>query len=196
MTALAKPVLILNRNWQPVHVATLKRAMILLFKQAARVVDPADYQLFTWDDWSKLRPADGDDFIQAANFRLKLPEVVLLSRYSKHPERDVTFSRRNVFKRDNFKCMYCGCVPGVEELTLDHVNPRAAGGISQWENLVCACVRCNKRKSARTPEQAGMSLLRKPVQPKWKPLYANHSCRRESWRHFLSEAYWTVELRP
>ena len=85
--------------------------------------------------------------------------------------------------------------PGSEELTIDHVVPRAQGGVSSWENCVLACMACNKRKADRTPEQAKMRMRKKPVRPAWKPLYADHSMRMESWPKFISEAYWNVTLK-
>ncbi len=196
MTArlLQRPTLVLNRNWQPVHVATVARALVLLWNETARVVDPADYQAYTWDDWSKLRPGDGERFIQAVRFRLRVPEVLTLNAYDRLPAAAVTFSRRNIFKRDRFACQYCGVQPGSEELTLDHIVPRARGGESRWDNCVLACVECNKRKADRTPEQAGMRLRKRPVQPIWRPLYAAHDVRIESWSKFVSEAYWNAAL--
>jgi 5-methylcytosine-specific restriction endonuclease McrA len=158
------------------------------------VVDPADYQTYTWEDWSRLRPHDGERFIQAVRFRLRVPEVVTLSEYDRLPSAAVTFSRRNIFKRDRFTCQYCGAQPGSEELTLDHVIPRSQGGESRWDNCVLACLACNKRKADRTPEQAGMRLRHKPVRPNWNPLYAFHEVRIESWSKFVSEAYWNVAL--
>ena len=155
---LQRPTLVLNRNWQPVNVATVARALVLLWNESARVVDPADYQLYTWADWSKLRPRDDEPFIQAVRFRLRVPEVVALSGYDRLPVAHVTFSRRNIFKRDHYTCQYCGAQPGSEELTLDHVVPRSQGGVSSWENCVLACMACNKRKADRTPEQARMRL--------------------------------------
>ena len=106
----------------------------------------------------------------------------------------MTFSRRNIFKRDRFTCQYCGVQPGSEELTLDHVIPRAQGGESRWENCVLACLTCNKRKADRTPQQAGIRLKHEPVKPTWNPLYTAHELRIESWSKFVSEAYWNVEL--
>jgi 5-methylcytosine-specific restriction endonuclease McrA len=191
---LQRPTLVLNRNWQPVNVATVARALVLLWNESARVVDPADYQTYTWEDWSRLRPHDGERFIQAVRIRLRVPEVVTLSEYDRLPAAAVTFSRRNIFKRDRFTCQYCGVQPGSEELTLDHVVPRAQGGESRWDNCVLACVACNKRKADRTPQQAGMRLHKQPVQPKWRPLYAAHNVRIESWSKFVSEAYWNVAL--
>ncbi len=166
---LQRPTLILNRNWQPVNVATVARALVLLWNESARVVDPSDYQLYTWEDWAKLRPRDGEDHIQAVRFKLRVPEVVALSAYNRLPVAHVTFSRRNIFKRDHYACQYCGAQPGSEELTIDHVLPRAQGGVSRWENCVLACMACNKRKADRTPEQAKMRVRKKPVRPAWRP---------------------------
>jgi len=191
---LEQPTLVLNRNWQPVHVATVARALVLLWNQSARVVDPDDYQTYTWEDWAKLRPLAGEPFIQAVTMRLRVPEVVTLTEYDRLPSAVVTFNRRNIFKRDRFTCQYCGIQPGSEQLTLDHVKPRAQGGESRWDNCVLACLECNSRKADRTPEQAGMRLKHKPVRPKWNPLYALRDVRIESWSKFVSEAYWNVAL--
>ena len=191
---LQRPTLVLNRNWQPVNVATVARALVLLWQRSARVVDPADYQTYTWEDWSGLGVRDGERFVQAVRFRLRVPEVVTLTGYDRLPAAAVTFSRRNIFKRDRFTCQYCGAQPGSEELTLDHVVPRAQGGESRWENCVLACLACNKRKADRTPEQAGMRLKHKPLRPTWNPLYARHEVRIESWSKFVGEAYWNVAL--
>ncbi len=196
MTAkiLQRPTLVLNRNWQAVNVATVARALVLLWNESARVVDPTDYQTFDWNDWSKLRPRDGDAFVQAIRFRVRIPEVVTLTEYDRLPTASVTFSRRNIFKRDKFVCQYCSDQPGTEALTIDHVIPRAQGGESRWDNCVLACIDCNHRKADRTPKQAGMKLRREPVQPIWKPLYAANDVRIESWSKFVSEAYWEVAL--
>jgi len=191
---LERPTLVLNRSWQPVGVAPVSRSLVLLWNDNARVVDPQDYQLYTWADWSRLIPHEDEPFIQAVRMRLRVPEVVALTRYDRLPTNAVTFSRRNIYKRDRYTCQYCGAQPGTEELTVDHVNPRAQGGISTWENCVLACVGCNKRKADRTPEQAGMPLRKKPVRPMWRPLYATRDVRIDSWTRFVSEAYWNVEL--
>jgi 5-methylcytosine-specific restriction endonuclease McrA len=157
-------------------------------------VDPADYQTYTWEDWSKLRPRGDERFIQAVRFRLRVPEVITLTDYDRLPSAAVAFSRRNIFKRDHYTCQYCGRQPGNEELTIDHVVPRSQGGQSRWDNCVLACLACNHRKADRTPQQAGMRLRKAPAQPKWNPLYAAHEVRIESWSKFISEAYWNVRL--
>jgi len=191
---LQRPTLVLNRHWQPVRVATVDRALVMLWNDTACVVDPADYQQYAWADWARLRPRDGEPFVQGVRFRLRVPEVLTLTGYDRLPLGAVTFSRRNIFKRDHNTCQYCGHQPGTDELTIDHVVPRAQGGVSSWENCVLACVTCNKRKADRTPEQAGMKLRKRPVRPTCKPLYADHGTRMASWAKFVSEAYWNVEL--
>lgn len=192
---LKRPTLVLNRNWQPVGVATVGRALVKVFNDTARVVDPVDYRVHTWSDWLALVPDDGEPFVVTGRLRrLRVPEVVTLTGYDSVPANAVTFSRRNVFKRDRFTCQYCGCQPGSEELTIDHVVPRAQAGVSRWENCVLACVACNKRKADRTPEQASMALRKNPRRPMWKPIYASHGTRVDSWSKFVSETYWNVKL--
>jgi 5-methylcytosine-specific restriction endonuclease McrA len=192
---LNRPTLVLNRNWQPVNVAPVARALVLVWNESARVVDPHDFQLYRWADWSRLKLREGEAFIQAIRLRLRVPEVVVLSGYDRLPSAAVSFSRRNVFKRDHWTCQYCGAQPGGEELTIDHVMPRSQGGQSTWDNCVLSCIDCNKRKADRTPQQAGMKLCKAPVRPTWKPMYARHNVRIESWSKFVSETYWNVPLQ-
>ena len=173
--ALQRPTLILNRNWQPVNVATVARALVLVWNESARVVDPDDYRLYSWAHWSALEVRTGEPWIQAIRQRLRVPEVIVLAGYDRVPSAAVSFSRRNIFKRDHWTCQYCGVQPGGEELTIDHVIPRSQGGTSSWTNCVAACVRCNARKADRTPEQAGMRLRRRPARPDWRPAYAGHT---------------------
>lgn len=191
---LSRPTLVLNRNWQPVGVASVARSLTLVAAERARIVDPNDFQQHTWQDWSQLIPPDGEPFVQAVRFRLRIPEIIALTDYDRVPTSIVTFSRRNLFKRDRLMCQYCGVRPGTEELTIDHVLPKSRGGASTWENCVLACIDCNGRKANRTPEEARMPLLKTPVRPKWAPLFARHDTRIASWSKFVSEAYWSIEL--
>jgi len=193
-STLERPTLILNRNWQPVGVTSVARAVVKIWNETALIVDPADYQTYCWSDWANFCPDEDELSIQSSQSRFRVPEVITLLKYDRVPRNVVTFSRRNVFKRDRYTCQYCGCQPGSEELTIDHVVPRSHGGETTWENCVLACVNCNSRKAARTPAQARMKLLKEAVRPKWKPFYAMQSIRIDSWSRFISETYWNIEL--
>jgi 5-methylcytosine-specific restriction endonuclease McrA len=191
---LNRPTLILNRSWRPVGVAPVSRSLVLLWNGIARVIDPADFQSYDWADWSQLRPADGEPFVQTVRQPLRVPEVLTLTDYDRVPTHVVPFNRRNLYRRDRFTCQYCGRQPGSEELTVDHVMPRAQGGISTWDNCVLACIGCNARKADRTPDQARMPLRRRPSRPLWRPIYASCDQPIDSWSKFVSEAYWATEL--
>jgi 5-methylcytosine-specific restriction endonuclease McrA len=183
---LELPTLVLNRHWQPIHVTTVVRALVLLWNDAARVVEPEEFRLYTWDDWAALEPLADAPSIRGARVRLRVPEVVSLTHYDRLPSTAVTFSRRNVAKRDHYTCQYCGAQPGGESITVDHVVPRSQGGTSSWTNCVAACEACNARKADRTPEQAGLRLRKRPARPLWKPLYATQGARVPSWDRFLT----------
>jgi 5-methylcytosine-specific restriction endonuclease McrA len=183
---LELPTLVLNRHWQPIHVTTVVRALVLLWNDAARVVEPEEFRLYTWDDWAALEPQADAPCIRGARVRLRVPEVVSLTHYDRLPSTAVTFSRRNVAKRDHYTCQYCGAQPGGESITVDHVVPRSQGGTSSWTNCVAACEACNARKADRTPEQTGLRLRKRPARPQWKPLYATQGARAASWDRFLT----------
>jgi 5-methylcytosine-specific restriction endonuclease McrA len=188
MTAeiLDQPTLVLNRNWQPIHVTTVVRALVMLWNDSAQVLEPEEFRLYSWEEWAEIpAPAEGPS-IRSARLRLRVPEVVCLSHYDRLPATAVTFSRRNVAKRDHHTCQYCGAQPGWGAITVDHVVPRSQGGTSSWTNCVAACIPCNARKADRTPEQAGMRLRKRPARPAWKPLYAARGALIESWSRFLS----------
>ncbi|MEL7485220.1 MAG: HNH endonuclease [Planctomycetota bacterium] len=128
---------------------------------------------------------------------IAVPRIIRLLGYDRLPEQRVKLNRRNLFARDRNRCQYCGNHFPTSELSIDHVNPRSQGGGDSWENLVCACIRCNAKKGGRTPAQARMSLIKKPAMPKRNPLISirlGHD-RYASWKQFLDNAYWSVELR-
>ena len=111
---LQRPTLVLNRNWQPVGVVSVARSLTLVAAERARFVDPADFQQYTWEDWARFIPADDELFVQSVTFRMRIPEVITLTRYDRVPANIVTFSRRNIYKRDH-TCQYCGIQPGTED---------------------------------------------------------------------------------
>ena len=189
------PVLVLNKLWQAVNVINVRRAMTLLWKEKAKVVMPDEqFATFTWEDWAQLRPNDGEDSISSVRLKFKIPEVIVLTYNDRMFNRGPKFSRRQIWKRDNYTCQYCGKRPGPEELNVDHVIPRAQGGLTTWENCVLSCITCNSRKDNRTPEQAHMKLRKIPVKPKSAGFHHEHKVTLKSWNHFISEMYWAVEM--
>lgn len=194
-TALNRPTLVLNRNWQPVRVTSASRCLIMLWNGTAKVVDPEDYSLYNWDDWSQIKPENGEQFIQTVQFPICVPQVVVLQNYDKMPTQVVTFSRRNLFRRDGYQCQYCGCKPKTSELTIDHIVPRSQDGHSSWENCVLACMKCNSRKGDKSPAEVGMKLAKEPIRPSWTRLFAVPNKPAKSWSKFISDAYWNVELQ-
>jgi 5-methylcytosine-specific restriction endonuclease McrA len=205
-SALDASVLVLNKLFMAVHVISVRRAFCLLCKELAEVVSLEDgqfstYNFATWREVSAYRARhfrrEDDDWVRTVSDPIQVPRVIRLLGYEKLPKATVKFNRRNIFARDNNQCQYCGRKFPTTELSLDHVIPRSQGGQSTWENIVCACVRCNVRKGGRTPKQAHMSLVRKPEKPKRSPLLnlkLTHS-KYQSWRTFLENAYWSVELK-
>jgi 5-methylcytosine-specific restriction endonuclease McrA len=202
MTSLTlnEPVLVLNKSWTPINTIRLEEAITMLFKTEkdgepkARIVDYPSYQTFTWEGWSELKPKLTDRFISSVNLQFKIPEVILLSKYDKLPKMTCHFSRRNLYKRDDYTCQYCGIKPGTKELTIDHVVPSSRGGKSSWKNCVLACVDCNSKKANRLPHEAHMKLRKEPKQPH-VPLFRVDMTRRiESWEAFLGAAYWNVGI--
>ena len=182
---LDRPTLVLNRHWQPVGVTPVARAVVMLWNDVARAVTPEDFATHTWPEWVRLVPEPGAPCVRASRVRVRVPEVVCLRAYDRVPGCRVTFSRRNVARRDRHTCQYCGAQPGWDALTIDHVVPRAHGGPTNWTNCVAACARCNARKADRTPEQAGMRLRARPTRPEWRPLFAVNGARVSNWSCFL-----------
>ena len=179
-------VLVLNRSFVPVHVTTARRAFSMIFQDVARVVSPS-YETLDFESWCSV-DAEGDEAIGTSSGAIRVPRVILLCRYDRIPRRHVRYSRLNVFARDKFTCQYCGTQPPRVQLNLDHVVPRSMGGKTTWENVVCSCVDCNRRKGGRTPQQARIKLYRVPARPRWTPLMnlAVAGVRYEEWRPFLS----------
>lgn len=195
-----RPVLVLNKSWQAVHVTDVERAIVMLFsadgdRNKARVIDPAkDFETFTWEDWSQMKPAEDELAIHSGRDVFRVPEVILLSDYDKLPQNTVQFSRRQLYRRDNYMCQYCGARPGTEELSIDHIIPTSRGGGTTWTNCALACVPCNSKKADCTPKEAGMFLRREPQKPRFSLIRCDKALVPLSWKNFLSEAYWTVEM--
>ena len=198
-------VLVLNKHYMAIRVVGAKRAFSLLCRDLAEVVSYeqgtyANYDFKSWCEVSQCRrefEPNGHDWVATVNFDIAVPRIIRLLFYDRLPRSEVKFNRRNIFARDCNCCQYCGKRFPTTELSLDHVVPRSAGGGATWENIVCACMRCNVKKGGRTPKQAHMALIQKPVKPRRNPLIHVHLGydRYRSWKQFLDHAYWSVELK-
>lgn len=167
-----------------------------MFTGAAKAVAPKTFEVHGFETWMDLALEPGQPHVRTVSLRIPVPEVILLTRYSGVPNQRVTFTRRNLYRRDNSTCQYCGSRPGNQELSIDHVVPRSLGGKSSWENCALACLDCNRRKANRMPADAGMQLAKVPRAPRWTPAIEAPIARvRSSWEKFVSEAYWNIELR-
>ena len=209
-TPLHANVLVLNRYYQAIRVVNVRRAFSLLCRDMAEVIhieqDAAgrnQWLNLNFTDWrelsdlkAKFKP-DEYEWVHTVRFQVAVPRIIRLFGYDKLPRQDVKFNRRNIFARDSNRCQYCGRKFPTTELSLDHVLPKSQGGKSTWENIVCCCIKCNVKKGGRTPEQARIRLITKPVKPKRSPVINIRLAdeRYWSWKQFLDNAYWTVELK-
>jgi len=188
-SALDLPVLVLNKHWTPVHVTAVRHALALVYAERAQIVCPETFRPYSFPAWVERGILNGTPHIRGVSFEIEAPEVVVLGRYSRVPPRGVVFNRRNLHRRDDDTCQYCGVRIAPERLTIDHVVPLSRGGNTGWSNCVLACHRCNGRKANQTPKEARMRLLKSPAQPSWSPRYAIYTRgnRPKSWDQFIPQ---------
>ena len=148
----AAAVLFLDREWRPLRVETWQTAITALFLGKVEIIEHS-----------------ADRTIRGVERTYPMPSVVRLLRHFKRDKQRLRFSRVNIYVRDKFTCQYCGKKMMTEDLTFDHVVPRKQGGVTSWENIVTACVKCNLTKGPRTPAEANMPLLSRPVKPYYLP---------------------------
>lgn len=186
MTFLTKPVLVLNKLWTPIRVITVKRAFKLVFSERASIVLPDDYSVYNWEEWSKIAVPATEDGIQTTRNRIKIPEVIVLLRYDKIHQKGVRLTKKNIFLRDKYICQYTGKQMKGSEADIDHVVPKSKGGKSTWDNLVVCSKEINRLKRDRTPEEAGLTLIKQPAKPSYEKLMVDPKMDiPESWRKFI-----------
>ena len=199
-------VLVLNKFYNPVNIINAKRAFSMLFSSIAEVITVEDesyynYNFLSWAEFSEYKKSFEDsqehEWVYTPNLTLLVPRVVRLMAYDRIRINKVRLTRRNIYYRDHNTCQYCGKRFKTKDLNVDHVIPRSRGGRDTWENLVCACVRCNIKKGSKLPREAGMRLVKHPARPRLNPLIMVHLGKKKyaSWKSFLDEAYWNVELQ-
>lgn len=185
--------LVLNRLWQAVNVVGIERAFSLLALEHAQVIYAEDgsFRVFDgagWFAFSKdLETAPGSRVIRTVSQQVVVPTVLLLRGYDRMLMQEMKFNRQNLLERDDFRCQYCGKNFPVKELNMDHVVPRDRGGGTSWENVVISCIKCNSKKSNRSPKEAGMRLLKEPKRPPRRPFMSSLYGRpmEETWTHFI-----------
>jgi len=139
------PVLVLNQSYEPLNICRVRRAVVLIQVGKAELLE------------------NGVGTIRSASEIFEIPSVIRLGTMIKRPRVERKLTRYEIFHRDNYTCQYCGKT--THQLTLDHILPKHRGGPHTWENVVSACVHCNRTKAGRTPEEAGMKLIRRPTKP-------------------------------
>ena len=166
-SVINRNVLMLNQNYEPLTICSARRAIVLLFEGKAEMIESAD----------GLK-------IHTVSRSYALPSVVRLAQYRRLPFRYIMLTRKNIITRDGHHCQYCGTTRG--SMTIDHIIPRKLKGSDTWENMVCACIRCNNLKGDRTPEEAGMKLVKKPTRPSHITFIQRHlSAHDQHWRPYL-----------
>ncbi len=165
------PVLVLNQSYEPLNICQVRRAVVLIYQNKAEMLE------------------DGSGFIHSPSFEFPVPSVIRLAfMVKRHRQYQRKLTRLEIFKRDHDTCQYCG--KETRQLTLDHVIPRYRDGQRTWENMVSACVPCNRRKAGRTPREAGMRLIRQPSQPRGNGLFyipAHYQHTRDEWQKYLPQ---------
>lgn len=167
---LNSSVLVLNLDYEPINVCNVKRAVVLLDRGKAELME------------------NGRGEIHTPTLTLAVPSVIRLGYLVKRHFAQRKLSKKEIFLRDHYTCQYCGLQ--TKDLTVDHVRPRHQGGDHTWENVVSACIPCNRRKAARTPTEARMQLLRHPKAPYPSPYYILYNrVIMEEWRKFIPWAH-------
>lgn len=178
--------LVLNRSWTVINVTTVRRSIVMLYHGVARAIEPETFEALDFPSWLQRSRADHHLHLRVPGGTIPVPEVIVLCTYDRPPRTRVPFTRRNLFRRDEGICQYCGRQVRSQEYSIDHVMPRSRSGETSWENCVLACLRCNAHKGDRTPEEANLRLMRAPRSPDWRLLVGStRDLERRSWRTFL-----------
>jgi len=205
IASLEDPVLMLNKHWVPLDTCTVRDSFGKLWTGTSKFLDVDTFRMHDLESWLDL-PVEEDKciYVRTSRIKVRAPEVIILVSGVMPKVRDMTWSVRNLRRRDRHTCQYCGARLPTDKLTVDHVYPKRRGGKTGFENCVLACKKCNSFKADRTPAEAGMALIErpemkilhpsnkamwtKPYKPTWSPLHRVHpKSFKQSWKQFVSD---------
>ena len=183
-------VLILNKHWIPINTTTARHSFALMYSENAKgiMIEEDKVVPLEWNEWVSLNLKENDRTVKTVKGFIKIPTVIVLTNYDKIPRQTIKFTQKNLWERDNFTCQYTGKKVTRTNGNIDHIIPRSQGGKTSWENCVIAHKEINAIKADRTPEQAGLKLLKKPSAPKFMPVsfYIKNKDKIEDWNLFLN----------
>ena len=185
MSALNEPVMVLNKVWLKIRIIPAHRALVLLFAGKASAVDEESFYAYKWDEWVKEPIKETDNIVVSSSGDVRVPEIIVLATYNKTFKKNVKLTKKNIYIRDGNVCQYSGKKLSEGEFDIDHVNPRSKGGKNSWGNMVVCAKDINRKKADRTPEQAGLKLIRKPIKPSGNRLIIDPKIQaKASWSKF------------
>jgi len=185
---LDREVLILNKSWNPIRIQTVLDAITLVYRKRAAFINVQNYEVYGWDNWVKIPPKEGEEYITTSYFSFKIPKVIVLTHFNDIPVYRVNINKRTIFESDNFICQYSNKKVSLKSGNLDHIIPKSKGGKKTWNNIVCCDAKINSFKNDRTPEEAGLKLLKKPEKLDYrKTVLTYKEGMPEEWKNFLKE---------
>jgi 5-methylcytosine-specific restriction endonuclease McrA len=184
-------VLVLNRNWQAIHVKSPAEALSMMYTDSATGLDilGEDQMIpYRWKDWIKLPNDIQSEYVKTINGDIKIPKVIVLCKFNKVPMKRPKFSLGGVWNRDGGVCQYTGKKLSKNEGNVDHIMPRSRGGKTDWSNCVLSHKEINAQKANRTPEEAGLKLIKPPSIPRHMPttFYIKNKHNIKEWELFLT----------
>jgi 5-methylcytosine-specific restriction endonuclease McrA len=187
MLTLNKPIMVLNKSWMPIRIVPAYRAITLVFAGKASAIDVKDWSVYNWEKWAERDLSENPyGLVSTSSCDVELPEIIVLSTYDKVFRKDVRLTKRNIYIRDGYRCQYTGKKLKETDADIDHVKPRSKGGLNSWGNMVVCTKEINRMKADRTPEQAGLKLIRKPKKPNADRLLVDPKIKvPESWSKFI-----------
>lgn len=189
-------VLVLNKAWQPISLARMQKAIASVYENKHWQLLQIDYsdtweypiiQPIIWEDWIELDIPNYCEDIQTVGGRIRRPTVIITKRYNKITKKRPRPNIKNVYIRDEGICQFSGRKLLMREASIDHIKPLSCGGSNDWTNVVLCDKKINNKKADRTPEQAGLTLLREPYDPGEIPVMNLIKANHRDWKWFIDK---------